>query len=58
MMARHETVYRRLKQFGILKQIFRHPLEKHPRCNGAVINIVEIMIENNEPLYNVVDINS
>ncbi|CAK4384640.1 unnamed protein product, partial [Aphanomyces euteiches] len=29
IMARHETVNRRLKRFGVLKQVFRHQVEKH-----------------------------
>ena len=34
--ARHETVNRRLKQWGCLKQQFRHTLAYHSRCVEAV----------------------
>jgi hypothetical protein len=53
IMARHETVNRRLKQFGVLGQVFRHKLQLHPRCFKAVINLTELMIENGEPLFDV-----
>jgi hypothetical protein len=51
VMARHETVNRRMKQFNVLGQVFRHPLHKHARCFRAVLNITQISIRNGEALY-------
>lgn len=53
IMSRHETVNKRLKQFLILKQPFRHDLKKHPMVFKAVANLVQLMIENGEPLFSV-----
>ena len=53
IMARHETVNARLKQFGVLKQVFRHSVDKHSECFFAVVNIVELVIENNSPLFEI-----
>lgn len=53
IMARHETINRRLKQFGILSQIFRHSLDKHPDCFHAVVNITQLNIENGNGVYDV-----
>ena len=43
--ARHETVNRRFKQFGVLQSVFRHKIEKHQMCFDAVVNLVQMMIE-------------
>ncbi|KAI8802024.1 hypothetical protein BJ742DRAFT_912951, partial [Cladochytrium replicatum] len=45
IMARHETVDSRLKQFKILNQVFRHEVVDHPNCFKAVANIVQLNIE-------------
>jgi len=50
--ARHETVNRRFKQFSVLGNRFRHPLEKHGLCAHAVFKITQSMIENGYPLFN------
>ena len=49
--ARHETVNRRLKQFGCLKQQFRHPIHKYSSVFCAVVAIVQISLENGHPLF-------
>lgn len=54
IMSRHETVNKRLRQFKILKEIFRHSLEKHPKVFNAVVNLTEMMLENGEPLFSVI----
>lgn len=51
IMARHETVNRRLKQFGVLHQKFRHQRHLHPQCLHAVANLTQLMIANGERLY-------
>lgn len=53
IMARHETVNKRLKQFEILNQRFRHQLEKHPMIVQAVVNITQLMLQNGHPLFSV-----
>lgn len=53
IMARHETVNKRLRHFQILKQTFRNDLSKHPMVFHAVANLTQLMIENGEPLFSV-----
>ena len=40
--ARHETVNRRFKEWKILQERFRHPLEKHGMVFQAIANIVQL----------------
>ena len=49
--ARHENLNRRFKQFGCLKQIFRHPIQKHVAVFSAIAAIVPISLENGHPLF-------
>ena len=42
--SRHESVNRLFKNFGCLKQRFRHNLNKHKLCFDAVATIVQIGI--------------
>lgn len=51
IMARHETLNRRMKQFQILKQVFRNDIKKHPMVVQAVANITQIMLMNGHPLF-------
>ena len=51
--ARHETVNRRFKQFGILSQRFRHSLNKHGAVFMAVANITQLAIMVDQPLFNI-----
>lgn len=53
VMARHETVNKRMKQFLILKHPFRNNLRKHPMVFRAVANLVQLMLENGEPLFDI-----
>lgn len=53
IMARHETVNKRLKQFKSLSHPFRHDLKKHPMVFDAVVNATQLMLENGEPLFRV-----
>lgn len=52
-MARHETVNGRIKSFRVLSAVFRHDLTFHSDCFHAIANIVQLMIMNGEPLYDV-----
>lgn len=53
LMARHETVNRRFKQFGVLKQTFRHNLGVHRTVFEAVVVITQLNINNGEKLFQV-----
>jgi hypothetical protein len=50
----HETVNKRFKQWGCLKQVFRHVHDlayKHASVFRAVAVITQLAIEDGEPLY-------
>lgn len=51
LLARHETVNGRLKEFVILSERFRHPLNKHPLVFHAVVNVVQVSIMKGEKLF-------
>jgi hypothetical protein len=51
--ARHETVNRRLKQFGILSQRFRHSRFLHNIVFRAVANITQLSIMMDQPLFDI-----
>ena len=52
LMARQEVLNARLKNFGILRQRYRHDLESHGDTFRAILVITQIGIEFcNEPLY-------
>lgn len=53
IMSRHETINRRLKQFQILSQVYRHSLKKHPMLVSAVANVTQLMLQNGHPLFSV-----
>lgn len=53
LRSRHETVNQRYKQFGVLRQTFRHDLSKHKSVFDAVTVLVQLSIRNGEPLYQV-----
>lgn len=53
LMARHETVNKRIKQFKALKYSFRHDLRKHPIVFSAVVNATQLMLQNGAPLFRV-----
>ncbi|KAK4027025.1 hypothetical protein OUZ56_016043 [Daphnia magna] len=53
VLARHETLNRRLKQFDCLQQRFRHDLYLHPLYFHSVVNLTQMMIDHGETLYSV-----
>lgn len=53
LMKRHETVNKRLKNFGCLKQAFRHDLVFHSACFRAVAVVTQLAFENGEPVFQV-----
>ena len=50
ILARHENVNRRIKSFDCLSGTFRHELYLHHVFFNAVVNIVQLGIENGEVL--------
>ena len=51
-MARQEALNSRLKNFAILRNLYRHKLEDHGDVFRAILVIVQIGIEfGGEPLY-------
>jgi len=51
--SRHETVNKRIKDFGILSQVYRHNLIGHCHVFRAVIVLTQLAIENGEPLFEI-----
>lgn len=51
--ARHETVNKMFKRFGILKRVFRQEVFKHKAVFEAVAVITQIAIRNREEPYDV-----
>lgn len=49
--SRHETINGRLKNWGCLKQRFRHPLGKHKIVFSAVAVITQLDFENDAPPF-------
>lgn len=53
VMNRHETVNKRLKQFNVLNHPFRHDLIKHRLCFYSVVNITQLIIKFEDPLFSI-----
>lgn len=51
--ARHESCNARIKSFSIIKQTFRNCVQNHFVVFHAVSKLVALMIETEEPLFNV-----
>ena len=51
--ARHETINRRFKTWGVLYQTWRNENEKHAFVFKAVVTIVQIEISNGRPPFKV-----
>lgn len=49
--SRQETVNKRFKQWGCLKRVFRHRVEKHQDVFGAVAVITQLILEHEQPLF-------
>lgn len=50
---RHETINKRFKQWGILKQVYRGDIAKHGQVFRLVAIVTQLAIENGEPLFQV-----
>lgn len=53
IMSRHETVNKRIKQFNVLVEEFRHDLSQHKLCFHAIVNITSIIIKNEAKLFSI-----
>ncbi len=51
--SRQEMINMRLKQWEILKQVYRDAITKHGYVFRAIVMIVQNAIENGEPLFHV-----
>lgn len=51
--ARHETYNKRLKDWGALREVYRHKLELHSQVFRAIANIIQIAIASGETLFQV-----
>jgi hypothetical protein len=51
--ARHETINGRLKNWGILSQVFRHDIRRHGDVFRACAVITQLAIKHGEPLFSV-----
>ena len=51
--ARHETCNKRFKQWNVMKNTFRHPIEFHQDCFTAVAVITQLQLENGYPLFSI-----
>ena len=51
LRARHEGINKFFKQWGALKQVFRHELWKHEFVFKAIANITELIIEHESPVF-------
>ena len=50
---RQETVNKRFKMWGILKQVYRHDILKHGNVFRSICIITQLSILNGEPLFSV-----
>jgi hypothetical protein len=51
--ARHETLNGRLKNWGILSQVFHHHIMTHGDVFRACAVVTQLIVENGEPLFEV-----
>lgn len=50
---RHETINKRFKQFGALKQVWRHQIINHGKAFRVAAVVTQLSIQNGEPLFSV-----
>lgn len=55
ILARQETVNRRFKQFGALKQVFRHNIGVHRTVFECVVVLTQLSINNGDKLFQIDD---
>ena len=50
IMTCHENVNARLKSYSVMSDVFRRPIREHCKLFKACLNLVQVGIENGEPL--------
>jgi hypothetical protein len=50
IMARHESVNERIKNYAVMTEVFHRPVTEHCKVFKCCINLVQLAIENGEPL--------
>ena len=50
MMARHENINKRIKDFKCMRGIWRHGEDEHVKSFYAVVTLVQLKIENGNPI--------
>lgn len=55
VMGRQETVNKKLKEWQILSNVFRHNIKKHSMVFRAIVVITQVRIMNGEKLFNCSD---
>ncbi len=53
IMSRHETVNKRLKDFRVLSETYRHTLSSHKYCFHAIVRLTQLSIQYEEPLFSI-----
>jgi hypothetical protein len=51
--ARHKMLNGRLKNWGILSQVYRHNIMRHGKVFRACAVVTQLTIDNGEPLFEV-----
>ena len=46
-----ETVNTRLKNWGVLNQVYRHKFSRHSKYTHAYLVVTQLLIKNSEPLF-------
>lgn len=49
--ARHETANERLKNFNVLRNVYRHDISTHRYCFHAVAELTARMLDTSDPLF-------
>ena len=49
----HKYINKQLKQFGALKQVFRHDIGLYDKVIQSIAAITQLSIKNEEPLFSV-----
>jgi len=55
VMGRQEAINKYMKDWKVLKEIFRHDMKKHSNVLHAVAVICQVKIDNRQPLYSCAD---
>ena len=51
LRSRHETINRQFKEWGVLKQVFRHYASDHGNILYAIVVLTQMVIDSGETLF-------